>query len=35
LLQPGGDHVLEQAVQRRVLRASGLMGGRSNVKGEG
>lgn len=25
LVQPGGDQVLEQAVQRRVLRASGLM----------
>ncbi|WP_414718613.1 exodeoxyribonuclease V subunit alpha [Thiocapsa sp.] len=25
LAQPGGDQVLEQAVQRRVLRASGLM----------
>jgi exodeoxyribonuclease V alpha subunit len=25
LMQPGGDQVLEQAVQRRVLRASGLM----------
>lgn len=27
LVQPGGDQVLEQAVQRRVLRASGLMEG--------
>ncbi|MFB1485795.1 MULTISPECIES: exodeoxyribonuclease V subunit alpha [unclassified Thiocapsa] len=26
LVQPGGDQVLEQAVQRRVLRASGLLG---------
>jgi exodeoxyribonuclease V alpha subunit len=26
LVRPGGDQVLTQAVQRRVLRASGLMG---------
>jgi exodeoxyribonuclease V alpha subunit len=27
LVQPGGDRILEQAVQRRVLRASGMMEG--------